>query len=127
MPGSVNQSSQHGTPTRVQLDWISDASGDVSGTLVRLIGAIIRVVFIPDGTAAPTANYDVTLMVDGVDVLAGQGANRSDSAAEHITPAVAFTDGTTSSIAPVQVNDEAELVVANAGDTKAGSVIIYLR
>lgn len=110
-------------------DWVSDASGDaevVSGVAVS--GAIARVVFIPSATAAPTANYDVTLTdSDGIDVLAGQGANLSDTVSSSVCPGIPLKDGTTTSVILTIVDSILTLTVANAGDTKAGKVIVYVR
>ena len=110
-------------------DWVSSAGGAVSGTESdHISGEILRVVFIPSGTAAPTANYDVTLEDEaGNDVLGGRGANLSATVTTTVKPGVAFTDGTTTSVAPIAIDDKLELVVANAGNAKAGTVILYVR
>lgn len=127
MAGSFTDDFSSGKNTRIELEWTSDASGDVSGDTVKIDGTILRVVFDPDGTDAPTANYDVTLTADGLDLLAGQGANLSATVTSHVSPGVAFTDGTTTSVLPIDVNAACELVVANAGNAKKGKVIIYVR
>lgn len=113
---------------KYSLAWTSDASGDATVTTERLFGTLIGVAFIPSGSAAPTANYDVTLTDDnGVDVLSGQGANLSNATATRVVPGVPFKDGTTTSIAPVVINDTLDLAVANAGNAKGGTVVLYLR
>lgn len=116
---------------KVTLAWTSDASGDVSGSpTTYLTGEILRVVIVPSGTAAPTTLYDVTLRSyggDGIDLLAGQGANLSATVASHVKPGVPFKDGTTTATAPIAVDDQLELVVANAGNAKSGTVTLYLR
>jgi hypothetical protein len=115
---------------RVALNWTSDASGVVSGIKTdRLNGALARVVFVPAGAPdAPTDNYDVTLLDGaGVDVLAGRGADLDTATTTHVVPGVSLTDGTTTSVAPVQVDDQLELRVSGAGVSKRGSVILFLR
>lgn len=108
--------------------WTSDSSGNVSGTASDAIsGTIVRVVTNP-GATAPTDNYDVVLNdADGIDVLAGQGANRDTADSEHFCPGVAFKDGTTTSIAPVVVDGELTLGVTNAGNAKQGELHLYVR
>lgn len=111
--------------------WTSDSSGDVSGTVgtstAAISGEILRCVTNP-GSAAPSANYDIVINdADGIDVLAGQGANRHTTTSEHVKPGVPFKDGTTTSTAPVCVNGTLTLVVSNAGDSKNGTVVLYTR
>lgn len=121
-------------------EWTSDGSGNAtlaSGVLgsnglisqgAAVSGAIARVVFIPSATAAPTNLYDVTLTdADGVDVLSGQGANLSDTAAYSVCPGIPLKDGTTTSTILVIVNSVLTLNVSNAGASKSGKVVVYVR
>lgn len=110
-------------------DWVSDASGDATlPSQVPVSGAIARVVFVPSASDAPSANYDVTLTdADGIDVLAGQGADLSETDASHVCPGVPLTDGTTTSVLLTVVDSILTLNVSNAGDTKAGKVVVYVR
>jgi hypothetical protein len=110
--------------------WTSDASGAVSGTLSEFIsGTIVGVDFIPGAAAAqPSDAYDVTLLNgSGIDVLAGQGANLSNVNKSSVCPGVPFKDGTTTSIAPRPIDSELELRVANAGNAKSGTLILFVR
>jgi hypothetical protein len=113
------------------LAWTSDASGNVSGipTVNVISGSIERVVFVPGtGGVEPTDLYDVTLLDShGIDVLAGQGANLSQSSASHIKPGVPMKDGTTTSTAPIAVDEVLTLAVSAAGNAKSGTVILYVR
>jgi hypothetical protein len=110
--------------------WTSDSGGSatvVSGFPVS--GRIERVVFDP-GSPAPTVDYDVTLVDEnGVDVLAGQGTNVTLSAtvSSAVCPGVPLKDGTTTSVAPNVVDGILTLNVTNAGASKSGSVIVYVR
>lgn len=133
MAGTLTITDQNiGGPTRpvrkVTLAWVATAGGAVSGNYTDyLSGEIVRVVFDP-GSPAPTNAYDVTLLDEsGIDLLAGQGGNLSDTATTHVVPGVPLKDGTTTSTMPVQVDDKLQLVVANAGSGGAGAVILYMR
>ena len=109
-------------------DWVSSGSGTATlASGLPVSGQIRRIVIIPDATA-PTADYDVTLTdSDGIDVLAGQGANLSDSVSSNICSGVPLKDGTTTQVVPVTVDSVLTLNVTNAGDSKAGKVVVYVR
>lgn len=104
--------------TTYSLAWTSTAGGAVSGNAVTIRpGKLLSVRFIPaSGGTQPTDLYDVTLVdSDGVDVLAGGGANLSNAAAsiQQWDPPM-FHDGTRT----------LDLVIANAGASKTGTVVI---
>lgn len=112
------------------LDWLSHTDGVVDlDTDVAIVGEILRVTFVPDGGGtAPTNLYDVLLKdAHGIDVLGGQGANLSGTAASSVCPGVALKDGTTTSVVPVAVAGVLNLEVSNAGSGKGGQVILYVR
>ena len=107
MAGSVDVSIEHGLRYYViTVDWTADsADGSVPNTdlvaavealgdvpvAFRLEGWIEKIVTNP-GTPAPTADYDITLEdPEGVDVLGGAGADRSDTDAEQAVPLVGST------------------------------------
>ena len=115
------------TVKKVILDWLSDASGDCTGDSQSLSGQIHRVVFVPDsGGTQPTDLYDVVLNdVDGMDVLAGLGANLSNTTSTQVVPVV--TNGTAGNMAPMAVDGVLSLAVSNAGNAKGGKVILYMR
>ena len=110
-------------------EWTSDGSGNATVVSEFAVsGAISRVVFIPSASAAPTLNYDVTLTdSDSIDVLSGQGANLSDTASYSVCPGIPLKDGTTTSTLLVIVNGILTLNVSNAGASKSGKVILYVR
>lgn len=113
---------------RITIDWTSHTDGTVTQAFPKAYSGIIeRVVFNP-GATAPTDLYDVTITDDqGVDVLAGQGANLSTSATSHVKPGIPFKDGTTTSVAPVVIDDTLTLNITNAGSGKVGAIVVYLR
>lgn len=108
------------SPHKITLAWTSDGSGNVSGTSTSFAysGEIIRLVTVPDGVAAPTDDYDVTLLdEDGVDVLMGAGIDRDTANTEQVLA---------SSLGCV-ANDKLQLVISGAGATKQGTVHVYVR
>lgn len=113
-------------PKKISLSWTCSAGGAVSGTLTAQVrGEIVRVSFVP-GTAGdqPSDLYDVTLLdTNGVDLLAGLGANLSNAAVSHVCPLIG--DGSTTN-QRMAINDTLELQVANAGNAKRGAVYVYL-
>ena len=104
---------------KVKFAWESDASGDADGTTTAVFsGKLIQVTTVPDATAAPSVDNDVVIEAsDGVDLLAGSGADRHTSNTEHIKSA---------DIGAVSAST-LKLVVENAGATKKGIVYVYLR
>lgn len=121
--GSVTYTEEtFGIVKKITAAWTASSdTGAVSGTktLKTYSGEILRLVTVP-GTAgdAPTPDYDVTALDDdGTDVLMGAGANRHTSNTEQVL----------ASSLGVIANDKIELRVANAGNSKKGTVYIYLR
>ena len=99
--------------------WTSASTGAADDTTDTSINAeILAVVLVPGtSTNAPSDLYDVTLKDSaGVDLLLGQGADLSN----------ADTIVLKSNLLPVPGNPLI-LGVTNAGDTKKGTVYVYLR
>lgn len=115
----------HGSVKKIAFAWTSIADGSAGGvgdggrTTLAYNGEVVRLVTVPaGGGSAPTDNYDVTVTdEDGTDVLMGAGANRDTAVTEQVL----------ASSLGVVANDRLTLTVANAGDTKAGTVYLYLR
>jgi len=108
-----------GSVKKVKFEWESAADGSASGTTTEVYnGEIIRLVTIPDGVAAPTDLYDIAINdEDGTDVLMGAGMDRATATTEQVLA---------SSLGCV-ANDKLSIAVSNAGDTKKGTAIIYIR
>lgn len=107
--------------TRITMDWTSDASGNVSGNTFSVrTGDLVAIAFRPStGSTVPTDLYDITLVDStGVDWLSGAGANLSATTASRFAfyPKL-FHDA-------VQRFD---LVVANAGNAKRGTVMLWVQ
>ena len=109
----------HGSVKKVTFAWTSSAGGAADATTTAAFdGKILHVVTVPSAVTAPTNLYDVVLEDDaGVDLLATNGANRSDTATEHILSA---NMGAVS-------KSTLTLGVTNAGNAKLGTVYVYLR
>lgn len=113
-----------GGVTRLTLAWVSTAGGAVSANAFAVPrGEILQVKFVPDGGGTqPTDLYDVTLVDSAsIDYLAGLGANLSNATATVSVPKLnssfrPFVDGTAT----------LDLVVANAGAAKGGTVILWV-
>lgn len=112
---------KHTSVKRIYWDWLSTDLGVVTSQTTKAFdGVIERAVFIPDAAATqPTNLYDVTITdSDGVDVLAGLGADLSNAA----TVVKKHSDGLTAVAGSLLT-----LNVSNAGDAKGGIVILLLR
>lgn len=105
---------------RIDLAWTSDSSGAVSGHAFSLsAGYIISVQFAPGGIAAPSDQYDVTLIDStGLDILHGHGADQSSTVTDRY------------SMDPEWFNDSShtvDLVITNAGNAKSGTVTVWVQ
>jgi hypothetical protein len=128
--GSIDTTvTRKGPITKYVMDWLCDASGDVTevATSVKQ-GYIIAVKFTPDaGGTQPTALYDVTLQDTIVantlvDYLAGLGANLSQSVSSIGMPLLSSYGG------PIWwEGGNLYLTVDNAGAAKGGIVTIWVR
>lgn len=105
---------------RLELDWTSDASGDVSSVTTNISGYLLRVTFIPDsGDTQPSDLYDVELQdSDDIDLLNGAGADLSQTTSTTLAPIIAGDS------LPV-VMGEIELIVSNSGAANGGTVVLY--
>jgi hypothetical protein len=110
------------------ITWTSNASGAYSETIaIRSPGELAEVDFVP-GSPAPTANYDIVLNDErGVDVLSGQGANLSDTTPYVVAPGIAVKDGTTTSVGYRFVAGNLSLAITNAGASKQGTIVLWVR
>lgn len=110
-----------GSVKKVTFAWVSAADGTATGatTGVEYDGKIIGLTTIPGAAAlAPDDNYDITITdADGHDVLLGAGANRDTANTESVTEA---------SLGAV-ASSKLTINVSGAGDSNAGTAIVYLR
>ena len=112
---------------KVKWAWTTDSSGgaivdsttagEVNKTTAKYSGFVFSFITDP-GAAAPTDNYDVTILDDdGYDVLRGAGADRDTSTTEYLAA---------SSINGCVLDSQLRLNIANAGNSKKGVVILYI-
>jgi hypothetical protein len=114
-------SSQNLKFRRYTIAWTSDAAGAVSGNAFEVrAGRLASVRFVPgSGGVQPTDLYDVTLIdTNSIDHLSGVGANLSNatSSLQQWDPQI-FQDGSRTF----------DLVVANAGNAKSGTVVLLVQ
>jgi len=104
---------------KIAFTWVTAADGTATGqTTNTYTGEIIRLVTVPSPTAAPTDNYDIAINdEDTTDVLMGAGADRDTANTEQVLA---------SSLGCV-ANDKLTLEITNAGNTKGGTVYLYIR
>jgi len=113
---------------KIIFDWTSAApvaDGNADGvTVYPYEGVIQRLVFIPaTGGDKPTAAYDVRVLdSDGIDVAAGNGADLSDTVALNC-----FPHSATKPIEHIIAHTKLTLEVRNAGNSKKGRVVVYIR
>jgi hypothetical protein len=128
MAGTVTTTTtQGGGVTKYSIAWVCTAGGAVSGNLFDVVrGELLQVKFVPDGGGTqPSDLYDVTLVdTNAIDVIAGVGANLSNATSTLKVPSFGTTtlyryyhDGT----------QQLDLVVANAGAAKGGTVVLWVR
>lgn len=109
------------TMSKITFSWTSNASGAASGaTTNNYSGVIYRVVFEPGSSATqPTDLYDVTLTDDdGIDILDGAGGDLSNATTDQLQGLIGVS---------AVANSKLTLTVLNAGNSKTGTVIVYLR
>lgn len=108
---------RHTVVKKIKFSWTSDGSGDATGATSFAYDGKVELLT-TDPTDAPTDNYDITITdSDGVDVLAGAGANRDTTNTEQVL-------GTSLGAVAGSV---LTITVANAGATKSGVAYLYVR
>lgn len=106
---------------RISIAWTSDASGNATGSIENLYGFLVKAVTIPaGGGSAPTSLYDVTLVDEnGVDAAASAMIDRSATVSEQVYPTA------TNAQTPVFLCGTHTFTVANAGNAKSGTCVLY--
>lgn len=121
MAGSVMTftESRVGPVKKIKAAWTSDdTTGAVSGTTEHYYSGKIELLVTDPGATAPTDDYDLTVAdSDGIDVLAGAGANRDTANTETV-------QGTSLGVV---ANNKLTFAIAAAGNSKIGTVYVYIR
>jgi len=113
--------------TAIHIEWTSTAGGAYTATLDNLSGTVSRVCFAPVAAASPTASYDVVVNdLAGVDVLEGEGANQSATAAADSVPLIAEVISSATTHNSVVTAGRLTLSITNAGASKQGEFTIYV-
>jgi len=118
---------------RQDIEWVSDASGDVDvsdgSCSVWITGQLRCADFLSESTLSPSNDYDVTLNDSALnDILFGAGANiqsfdtGDDDAANWYTSPINDAGGYHD-----WVTEQFELIVENAGNAKKGTVRLKYR
>jgi len=112
----------HGTVKKITFAWAvgsaSSSAVTASATSNAYSGAIKRLVTVPDGSTAPSANYDITVSdQNSTDVLMAGGANRHSANTEQVNAASLG----------IVANDTLTLKVTGCGASCAGTVYLYIR
>ena len=108
---------------KVKWTWAADSAGAQAAAASRqtteiYTGVIERLVTIPDGSSAPTANYDIEILdQDSTDVLMGAGANRHSANTEQVNAASLG----------IVANDKLTINLASIGLSGAGVTILYIK
>lgn len=107
-----------GAMKKVKFAWVSAADGTFSGLAPGIYnGKVVQLVTVP-GATAPTDLYDITVTdEDGVDVLAGAGANRATATTQYVAEA------SLGAVAQSQLTING----SNAGASKEGTAYLFIR
>jgi hypothetical protein len=125
MAGSITTTtSKVGGFTKYSLAWTSDASGNVTSNSVPVkTGELLQVSFIPgSGGTQPSDLYDMTIAdANGVDILAGGGANLSNATATTVAGPI--------STYLRRYLEEGNITpsISNAGNAKTGTIVLLVR
>jgi len=106
---------------KIKMVVVSASNGTASGTTTyKYDGEVLRFVAVPAAAAdQPTDQFDILLNdADGLDVLAGKGANLSNAA----STTKVDTDGL-----GAVANSAITLAATNMGDTKTVTLYLYIR
>ena len=107
--------------TVVKFDWTSAADGTATNSTTKLHSGKVLELATDPGSTAPSADYDITITdSDGLDVLAGQGADRHTSNTEYVIDSDSNPLG-------VVADSTLTINVSNAGDSKVGVAYLYLQ
>ena len=105
---------------KITFDWTGHTDGVVTKVATSKVytGKVEVLITDPDGVAAPTDNYDVTVTDDeDYDILVGAGANRDTANTETVLSA-SLGAVFESTIGPV---------VINSGTSKKGKIVLLIR
>lgn len=125
MAGTISATAHKsfGTVRKITVEFTADAAdASVPGLVLPSFEGFLLGILTNPGSTAPTDNYDIALNdADGVDRLAGAGANRDTSTSE----LAAALFASSSARLPVAVDDVLTLAITNnAVNSAVGKIVI---
>jgi len=113
---------------KYSIAWTADGSGNVNSNPIALRhGRLSQIKFVPtNGGTQPSNGYNVSLPdADGVDLLAGQGQNLSNTAAKLCAPVIG---GVSPALFPYFVEDQTAInpTITGAGANANGRIDLYI-
>jgi len=129
--GTLTQSKAvQGPVVKTIFAWTSGTNNNsVAGTgSVYVRGELLRVVFVPNATTGPSADYTATVKDEsGIDLLGGQGAGVASNVTTTIRPGIAIVGYAVTNLAAFAINDLLTVAVTNCGNSTSGQIILYTR
>lgn len=123
---TVSHSSVRYGVTKYTLAWTSTSGGAVSGNGFAVVaGELLQVKFVPGtGGSKPSDLHDITLIdTDSVDVLNGAGKKLNCNLSSYAIPTFGVT---TTHRYFHDAAQNLDLVVANSGNVKTGTVYLWV-
>src|SRR5690606_37858218 len=114
---------------RAIIDWTSDTDGTAEADVV-IDGEILKIQTDPDGTSAPTDNYDIVLNdEEGLDAALGYLNNRSNATSQAVVPVhkEEIHADAQSAVHRNVVSGALTFSLSNAGSATKGRCVIYYR
>lgn len=113
---------------KILFNWTTDVSGQCTGQSKLASGIVSKISFVPaSGATKPNDDYKVKILdEDGIDIIQGYGfAGMSDTYPDAIVPQMNGLVSGSSSL--FVVDGKLNLEVSGAGNSKQGTVTVYLR
>lgn len=115
---------------KIIADWVSDASGDVSGTTKKISGRLVKNLTNPSGAGlAPAANYNIAITdEESFNVLSACDADLQDrhtSTTEELYCVVTAPVGGGGLPVHPAVDDKLTITIGQAGNANGGRLITY--
>lgn len=115
--------------SKVTIVWTSASGGGVAVTLKKIVGELVKAVTNPSATA-PTDDYDIVITdPQGANVLGNCNDDLvdRDTANTEVVYFLLNNDDSDGVAAFPVVCDKLTVTVANAGDTKIGTLVLYYK
>lgn len=105
---------------KLDVNWITDSSGQVEAELPKVYGFLVKAVITPGVVLPPLVGYDLEIIGDdGIDVLGGIGHDLDSVNKQTLYP------GFSPHIVPVLSVGEQTIRLTNTGGSAVGNVRLY--